>query len=45
MDQQTAEIAMSIRDDMQGLGIGTWLLGLAIEDARTAGIQNWWAAR
>ncbi|MBL1127718.1 MAG: N-acetyltransferase [Chloroflexi bacterium] len=40
LDENTAEMAMSIRDDMQGEGIGTWLLGLAIDDARAAGVRQ-----
>jgi acetyltransferase len=40
LDGDTAEIAMSVRDDMHGQGIGTWLLRLTIEEARTEGIQK-----
>jgi len=40
LDDETAEMAMSVRDDMQGQGIGSWLLGLAIDDANTAGIHK-----
>lgn len=40
LDDETAEMAMSIRDDMQGQGIGTWLLELAIEKADAVGVQK-----
>ncbi len=35
-----AEMAVSIRDDMQGRGIGSELLGLLTEEARHKGIQQ-----
>ncbi len=35
-----AETAVSVRDDMQGIGIGTELLLLLTEEARTQGIQK-----
>lgn len=34
----TAEIAMSVRDDLQNQGVGSWLLHLAVEQARIDGI-------
>jgi len=40
LDDNTAEMAMSLRDDMQGQGIGTWLLGLAIDNACAVGVQK-----
>lgn len=40
LDDTTAEIAMSVRDDMQGQGIGTWLLRLTVEQARQEGIHK-----
>lgn len=40
LNDETAEIAMSVRDDMHGQGIGTWLLQMAIEEAVTNGIHK-----
>ncbi len=38
LDEETAEMAMSVRDDMQGQGVGTWLLQMAIDEAIADGI-------
>ncbi len=35
----TADFAMAIRDDFQGMGLGTALLGALIEQARQAGLR------
>ncbi len=40
IDDETAEIAMSVRDDMHGQGIGTWLLQMAIDEAVVNGIRK-----
>lgn len=40
IDAHTAEIAMSVRDDMQNQGVGSWLLALAVEQARCEGIHT-----
>ncbi len=40
IDAQTAEIAMSVRDDMHGQGIGTTLFNLLLAEAEQAGIQK-----
>lgn len=40
LDAETAEIAMSVRDDMHGQGVGTWLLRLAVAEARMEGIRK-----
>lgn len=34
-----AEVAVSVRDDMQGQGIGTWLMSLLVAEAKRQGIQ------
>lgn len=38
-DETTADFAMAIRDDFQGMGLGTALLGALIEQARQAGLR------
>lgn len=38
INETTAEIAMSVRDDMQGQGVGTWLLRLTMEQAAENGL-------
>ena len=38
-DGQDYEVAISLVDDWQGLGIGSWLFGLLLEVARTRGIE------
>lgn len=40
LDSGQAEIGISVRDDMQGIGIGSRLLGLLFEDGRAEGIQQ-----
>jgi acetyltransferase len=40
VDETTAEIALSVIDGMQGQGVGSWLLGLTVERARSRGIQK-----
>lgn len=40
LNETTAEIAMSVIDDMQGQGVGNWLLNLTVEQARKNGIQK-----
>jgi acetyltransferase len=40
LDGDTAEIAISVRDDMQGQGIGTWLLRLTVRQAQQEGLQK-----
>ena len=37
---EKAEVAMSVRDDMQGQGVGTTLLNLLLEEAKSAGLQT-----
>ena len=37
---EQAEVAMSVRDDMQGQGVGTTLLNLLLEEAKSAGLQK-----
>lgn len=39
-DAGEAEIAVSVRDDMQGMGIGTHLLRLLVDEARREGIDR-----
>ena len=39
-DAGEAEIGISVRDDMQGLGIGTQLMGLLLDEARRAGVER-----
>ena len=38
LDSGQAEIGISVRDDMQGIGIGSRLLGLLFDDGRAEGI-------
>lgn len=40
LDDKRADTGVSIRDDMQGKGIGSKLLGLLAEEARENGIQK-----
>ena len=40
LDSGQAEIGISVRDDMQGIGIGSRLMGLLIDDGRAEGIQE-----
>lgn len=40
LDSGQAEIGISVRDDMQGIGIGRRLLALLIDDGRDEGIQQ-----
>lgn len=40
LDSGQAEIGISVRDDMQGIGIGSRLLALLIEDGRNEGIHQ-----
>lgn len=40
LDSGQAEIGISVRDDMQGIGIGSRLLALLIEDGRAEGTQQ-----
>ncbi|MBP8947666.1 MAG: GNAT family N-acetyltransferase [Candidatus Promineofilum sp.] len=39
-DAGEAEIGISVRDDMQGLGIGAQLMGLLLDEARRAGVER-----
>lgn len=39
-DAGEAEIGISVRDDMQSLGVGTQLLGLLLDEARREGITR-----
>ena len=40
IEATSAEIAISVIDEMQGQGVGSWLLGLTVELARNRGIQK-----
>jgi GNAT superfamily N-acetyltransferase len=40
LDQETAEAALAVRDDMQNMGIGSELLVYLVERAREAGIRR-----
>ena len=40
LDSGQAEIGISVRDDMQGIGIGSRLMGLLVEDGRAEGIRE-----
>jgi acetyltransferase len=39
-DADEAEIGISVRDDMQNLGVGTQLLGLLLDEARHNGVKR-----
>jgi GNAT superfamily N-acetyltransferase len=40
INEEEAEVALSVRDDMQNQGIGTRLLQLLIAEAKAAGLQR-----
>ena len=40
MNEKTAEVAMSVRDDMHGQGIGTILFNLLLEEAKKNGLTK-----
>lgn len=40
VDPGVAEVAMSVRDDMQGQGVGTYLFRLLVEEARQQGVRK-----
>ncbi|HID51913.1 MAG TPA: GNAT family N-acetyltransferase [Anaerolineae bacterium] len=40
MEPGVAEVAMSVRDDMQGQGVGTYLFRLLVEEARKNGVRK-----
>lgn len=40
LDERTAEAAVTVRDDMQGHGVGSLLLSLLVEQARREGIEK-----
>jgi len=40
LNSTQAEISISVRDDMQGIGVGTQLLGLLIDVAKARGINR-----
>jgi acetyltransferase len=40
IDDETAEASMAVRDDFQGMGIGTEMLAFLVRQARAAGIRR-----
>lgn len=40
LNRTQAEVAISVRDDMQGAGIGTWLMKQLVEEAKKQGVKT-----